>query len=234
MSTELQNLKNELTTLDNQYSLDDFNLVAKTSFLPRLQLCTAASEVVKNEQVSMNNFAIIPPQKADPIVLGKEVDVLLVNWRIHALDLSDRENIRSSFQPKSELFQEIKATADSKVPNNGCMYGPEYLIYVPQEKMWVTFFMGGETTRNEARNVHSFAYRKDPGEETAKFHVTPITLKSRRIEGKNNTWWSPFATKCSTPFDLPSTEECLSMQQEFLNTKEVTGLEKAEPEEITR
>jgi hypothetical protein len=205
--------------VENPYSEMDFDEVSGTRFLPRLQLFIAKSGAVSEGKIAMNHFGLVTFK--DSITdLGLETNILVINWRPRALDTSDRSNIRSSFQPQSELFQEIKA--QSAQPNSGCQYGPEYLIWVFQTEQFATFFMGGATTRNEAKMFHQL--------------LTKVaTLKSRLIKTEKFTWQSPFAVPCSkNDFTFPTPGKIIETQQEFLNPAEQTGMERVEAKVVDR
>lgn len=213
MNTDLarNDQETEIQVLPSKWTEEDFNAVKGSSgFLPYLALFIASSEPVKDGKVSMNSYALA--RGSDEFdELGKEIDVLIINRRPKALDLSDKDNIRSSFDPSSELFAEIKGKAQN-VQNSRCMFGMEFLVWIPSRKEFATFFMGSSTARNESRRVNELLGRK-------------CTLKSRKIESNQYTWFGPLATPCSAIFDMPELEQTIKVQEEFLNPREKTGAE---------
>lgn len=208
-----------IPVLENPYSASDFAEVSGTRFLPRLQLFIAKSGLVTEGKIQMNHFALV--MMKDQITdLGLEVNILPINWRPRALDTSDRQNIRSSFKPASELFQEIKGK--SSQTNSGCQYGPEYLVWVFAAEQFATFFLGGITTRIEASVFHQLLTK-------------PTTLKSRLIKTEKYTWQSPFGVPCTgNDFKFPSPDRIIEVQQSFLNPSEQTGMEKVEAHVVER
>jgi len=207
--------------VENQYSDADFNFVSGTRFLPRLQLFIAKSSAVSEDKIASNHYGLVTFK--DSIVdLGSEVTLLVINWRPRALDTSDRQNIRSSFKPESELFQEIKAK--SGMSNSGCQYGPEYLIWIPKVDQLATFFLGGATTRNEARMFHTFLTKM-------------VTMKSRMVKTEKYVWQTPVTVPCTidlSEFKFPTPQRIIEAQTEFLHAPEQSGLERVEARVVDR
>lgn len=232
MSTDLVSNDDVLSlVVDNPYENELKEILTAGTWLPRLQLFISNSEAVKSEQIGMNHYGLVVGK--DQIEdLGREVDVLLITIRPRALDTSDRDNIRASSDRNSELFQEIKDTADTVKGKSGCIYGPEFLIYVPSRKVFASLLMGSATSRNEAGRIGALMF----DEETKKRKITPVTLKSKPIKNSEFTWQGIMATRCSTPFELPLVEDINKVADVFLHPKEITGLEKVKVNEqqITR
>lgn len=181
-------------------------------FLPRLQLFISNSDAVKAEKIPMNHYGLVKGQ--DIIPLGKEVDIAIIAYRPRAIDASDKNNVRVSSIPTSDLFREIKDRQDN-TKNSGCLYGPEFLVWVPSQEKFATFLCGGRSTRNEARKINALMGK-------------PATLKSRFVDNGTFTWNTPIVTQCTTPFMVPSREEINRVAEEFLHPKEIMGAEKVE------
>lgn len=190
----------------------DIEAFAKTvqsgDYLPRLQLMSSNSDKCKTGDFPVNHYALIRDQTFTD--LGQEVDILVIAWRPKALEID--EELITSFDPESSTFKSIEER--SVQPNSGCMYGPEFLVYVPDNKAFATFFMGSKSARKEAPNVH------------AKLQMAG-TLSSKLIETKRYKWQSPIIKGCSTPFDVPDQTDLQAEVDKFLNPKE-TDLEIAE------
>lgn len=219
MSTDLalNNQGSEVEVIQSsRWSDEDFALVKGSSgFLPALTLFTATSEPVKDGKIGMNCYGL--RRSGDDIdELGKEVDIVVLNKRPKALDLTDKSNIRTSFDPQSDLFNEImgkaKAPKTKATEHLRCMFGYEFLVWVPDRKEFAAFFMGSATARNEARKVVDRLGQK-------------ATLKSKKIENSQNTWYGPVCLPCSALFDLPDPDESRRVQEEFLDPKEMPGKE---------
>jgi hypothetical protein len=201
-----------LPDLANPYD-DQYDKVASVGgLLPRLQLFISSSEMVKTEKIGQNRYGLVTGK--DQITdLGKEVDVLILTWRPRALDTSDRSNIRASSDINSDLFKDIQEKAGEQ--NSGCLYGPEFLLYVPMAEKFATCLFGSKTARNEARSVQAFIGK-------------PATFKSRLIKTNEYSWQAMMIVGCSTPFDIPTKQVMQEVCEEFLHPKEVSGAEKAE------
>lgn len=167
-------------------------------YLPRLQLMTSNSEMVKDDKFPMNHYALVRDQNyAD---LGKEVDVLLIEWRPKAIEID--EQILAVYDPDDAEFVRIQAESAKK--DTGCMYGPEFLIWVPKAEEFATFFMGSKSSRREATSVR--ALLKKAG-----------TLKSKKISTSQYTWYSPVIEKCASVFDVPGKDAILEQWEKFTN-----------------
>ena len=210
--TDLVHLGEEAENQLVKFSDDDFAAAASSgSYFPRLQLMTSNSKQCKNGEFPINHFALVVDQTFTD--LGDEVDILVLSWRPKAIDIGDE--IISVFDPNADEFKRIQQEAEN--PNSGCMFGPEYLVYIPQVEKFATFFMGSKTMRREAPNVK--ARIKKAG-----------TLKAGKIENKKYTWFSPQIVPCSTPFDPPAQDKLLEAVESF-NNPTSSNTEKVEESE---
>lgn len=180
---------------------DEFNALSSGgNFLPRLQLCTSNCDLCKDGTVPVNKYAVI--SDGDPLILGDSVDVIVVNWRPKALDMSDNENIIAVHDSKDPMFADISARSFEK--ESHCMFGPEFLVYLPDAQIFATFFMGSKTSRREAPQV------KKKMRQAA-------TLKSTLIETKAYKWQAVKVTNCSTPVAPPDAEALVEAVKQFQN-----------------
>lgn len=199
-----------------KYSDDDFSKVVTAGYFPRLQLMTAKSDECIAQRFPVNHYAFIRDQEL--IDLGETVDCLPIAWRPKALDVSDRSQVISVYDPDSDEFKRIYA--ESGVQDSGCMYGPEFLIWIPQIKQFGCLFMGSKSARRESGNIKTKLQ-------------SPITLKSKLIETAKYKWYSPVATICTTPFELPTPEILLDNVEKFNNPPE-SMVEKADTSQEER
>jgi len=174
-----------------------------SAFLPRLQLMTGNSDKCKKNEFPINKFALISGQKHTDI--GAEVNVLCLVWRPKAIDTkSDEIIICHDFE--NPEFDRIKQ--DSKEKDSGCMYGQEFLVWIPSIEQFATFFMGTPTSRREAPSMLALLQKA-------------ATLKPEMIKTKKYTYFSPGVSMCSTKFQLPDKAECLAQIKDFNNPKAV-------------
>ena len=170
-------------------------------YLPRLQLMTSNSDKCKQGDFPINHYAMIRDQTFTD--LGTDVDVLVIAWRPKALEIG--EELISSYDPDCETFKSIESRSAQQ--NSGCMFGPEFLVYIPEQRAFATFFMGSKSARKEAPNVHAKLQKSG-------------TLSSKLIETTKFKWQAPLMKGCSTPIDLPDKVDIDEQVQKFLNPKE--------------
>lgn len=205
----------------------DFDSIAKSSdFLPRLQLFTKG-KAVNRKLVGPGNYGI--PISDDEVTdLNDEVDIIPLARRPKAIDLSDRENIVSSFDINDPEFKRIQEQAHVK--ESGCMYGPSFLIYERSTRQFLEFYCGTKSSRLEAKRLFPYlpitaaqaeAMRaKNPDSDVQAHGPLPVTLKSRLIEKGKWTWHVPVVVKCSTPFtNLPDDAAFVKTIAKFLDVK---------------
>lgn len=191
-----------------------FEGLASSDFLPRLQLMVSQSKPCKAGEFPVNNFAFVKDKTT--IDLGKEVDVILCAWRPKAMDMNGGFVV--SHDQESDLFKDISARAPAK--DSGCMYGPEFLVWVPSQKAFASFFMGSTSSRRESPVVKAFLRQA-------------CTLTNKHIETSKNDWFIPTAKPCSTPLEAPTPEQLVAELEKFNNPRE-TKLEVAEDDTQAR
>jgi hypothetical protein len=168
-------------------------------YLGRLQLMTGGTKEVKAEQFPANHFAHIKDKNLED--LGDSVDVVVVAWRPKALDMND--GVAEVFDQESSEFQRIEKQASVKDSN--CMYGPEYLCWVPSINTFAVFYMGTASARRESPNMQA---RLEKG----------ATLGKQFIETKNFSWWAPKITPCNEDLSpLPDADLLKKWWEKFNN-----------------
>lgn len=195
---------------------DEFDFLTEGAWLPRLQFCAPNSDVVKEDKIPKNHYAkILGKHLTD---LGESIDIIPLERRRKAMDMSG-DQMLIVYDPKlviDEATGKKKATGEfarimekSTETNSGCMFGPEFLVYVPQLQEFLTFFMGSASARNESALL------------TARL-LKPTTLKSQALSNTKYKWTTPAVFECSTPFDLPNVEEVKAQIIRFNNPPEST------------
>lgn len=178
---------------------DAFALATKAGdYLPRLQLMTANSDQCKKGDFPINHYALVSGQNF--IDLGEALDIAVVIWRPKALEIGDE--IISVYDPEDGEFKRIQEKSEEK--DSGCMFGPEFLVYIPSKIEFATFFMGSKSSRREAPNLRARMGKA-------------ATLKSHLIETKKFSWFAPTIVPCSTPMDIPPVEEISEQVEKFNN-----------------
>lgn len=170
-------------------SMDAFDAVSASSFLPQLKLGGSQSEPVKEGKVKMGAYYT----KSGEAVTdhGSEVDAIAITWQPKALDYSDRENIVSSTDHQSELFKEIKAKADVK--DSECLCGFEFLVWLKEENKFVTFYLCSKSQKKVAPELNNLLGKA-------------ATFKSKLVKNAKFSWHVPVFTECPTPMTPPANE----------------------------
>ncbi len=190
---------------------EDFSGISgqRMSFLPRLQLFTSGSEAVKRGKISLARYGLIP-SKDELVDLGPTVLVIPVAWRPKAMNMKVDPPL-SFFKKNSPEFQEIKKTADEQ-PLSGCMYGPEYLMWL-NEHGFCTFFMGSKTARNEAPAVQALLPDKN---NTLRVGLLSVEF----IETTEYSWHGARITLSAQSIKHPSPDELAAALGNFLNPRD--------------
>lgn len=185
-------------------NVDDeaFSDVAKSSsFLPRLQLCGASSDAVKEGKVPMGHFALA--NRKEMIPLGAEIHIVNFGMRLKALDMSDKPP-KAYYDPKSADFQRVKAMAEKKVkgeqPKGLC--GCEFLVWIPDQKTFATFYLANATLLGEAKKVRALIGKR-------------MSLKSDLKSNAKFKWHGMLTFECSLPLEMPSKAELLQENRRF-------------------
>lgn len=182
---------------------DDSAMLAmqKPQYQPRLQFISKMSKFVEMENgISPNTFAIIHSDDEFKEI-GKTVDFTILSWRQKALDTNEG---KAYYDNQSKKFIEIQTRAET-VQNSGCMFGPEYLVYIPQEGVCATLFMGSKTLRFEVPKLQKFYKEQQPVQMSGKL----ITPKS----GNSKPYMSASAAICPTPILPPAPEKLAEIRE---------------------
>ncbi|MFX1512753.1 MAG: hypothetical protein ACFFCQ_09220 [Promethearchaeota archaeon] len=195
------NMGNDLVPQTENAPLVEYDkfLASNVEYLPRLQLFGSKSDAVTEEKIDIAHWGLVLDQ--DITDLGKEVDVILVDWRPKAMDTSGDVPI-ISHDPESELFEEI--IGKSTIRNSGCMFGPEFLVWIPETQQFATYFMSSKTARREAKKMKPLLNKG-------------ATLKSQLIDNGRYKWHGPVALPCTNPLTPPETVHLTKQRVAFQN-----------------
>ena len=230
MSKDLTVL-NELFTGENALSTqsaDDLReldaLSNSTSYLQRMQLYSKGKMGPKGSLIEAGHYGV--PKSSDLIQgMGTSIDVIVIDRKAKALDMSDLENIIVCHDVKNKEFQRIVDLAEH-TKNSGCAYGPCYLIYERTTKQFYEFFCGNKSARRESANINLFLpvtqQMIDEGLTTEKKprFFKPLSLGSVYSKKGNFEWFSPTSEECLTPFDMPEIDAIRSEIERFRKNDE--------------
>ena len=176
-------------------------VVSSGDYLSRFQLFGSKTDAVAEGRIAVAHYGLV---KDDDIIdLGPEVDVIIVTWRPKAVQTGNDFVI--SYDTQSEVFQKIKAM--SSVRDSGAMYGPEFLLWIPDAGVFTAFHMNSKTSRREAKKV-------------APLIGKACTFKARLITTPKYKWHGPVAIPCSADLTPPAEDALRAEADKFLNPPE--------------
>jgi hypothetical protein len=226
MPEETKNTELALKSLVPDGSIEKFNeqdfaaVASGGGYLPRLQLMISQSEQVKKGEFTQNHYALVRDKKLQDV--GSTVDVLVLAFRPKALQIG--EQIISIYNPTNPEFKKIQELSDVK--DSGCMFGPEYLLWIPSIKEFCTFFMGSKSARRESPNMQAILNKWKKGE----LGSPAASLKSHFIETPKYSWQAVTITGCSTPIEAPTVEAAKAQMEKFCNVKD-SEIETVDPKD---
>lgn len=210
----------------------DVENLLKSPFLPRLQVCGGNTEIVKEGKMAMGVYGLIY-DKNKFVDLGKEVDILVVGMRPKALRLPKEGNPMSYFKRESAEFKKIQA--DSKFPNSGCMFGMEFLVWIPSQAEWATLFLGTQSARKETPSVLTEMKKDFSGTSRDNYGAAKVTCHAPRlVKNPKGSWHIPQFGPCNSDLAvLPERDSLAEEIQKFASPPESVE-EKATGEERAR
>ena len=182
---------------DNNFS--DVAATLAANYLSRLQMFGSKSDACAEGKIGIGRYGIV---RDDTIVdLGIEIEAVIISWRPKALQL---EGFVTSFEPESDLYKKIKEL--STVKDSGCMHGPEFLLWIPDQDQFVTYHMSSKTARRESKKMEPLIGK------AATFRCKLIDPPASRFK-----WHGPVVTGCSTQLEVPPVEEIEEQVKRFQN-----------------
>lgn len=222
MSSDLSTLVGAEVVQESKYGSEvAHKAVAGSSFLPRLQLFQASSGPCKKSKIPIGTYAIVRGKDTVVHLLGDDVSAYVVSWRPKAIRILAGGKLEIQYNPKSAKFKKIEV--DSSIKDSGCMWGPEYLMYIPAVNEFVTCHFNNPTMRQAASGML-------PNVGKA------IALRVEYIDKGKHSWHGPVPLLSSTPLTVPGDPEAFktelaNQRNKFNNPKEEEELEDAVPAE---
>lgn len=204
----------EGTIVKNEDKHDE--MMASSKFLPRLQLYGGSTKECKQGLIGVGLYGI-KQSKESVLDLGKVLEVLPIDYRMVAVDMSDRDEIIVNYDENSDEFKRIQKSMKDK--DEGNFWGPQYLLWIPSVKKIVTWHLNNATSHKVSPIL-----KGQRGKAT--------TLKVEYIETKKYQWHGPIVLPSSQIYtDLPDPDDLLAKLTDFMNPK---ADEKAPSEEQVR
>jgi len=173
--------------------------VSSGSFLPRVQLCGSNSTLCKKNKIGQGRFCVTNAKDTILHDLSESFACLVISWRPKAMRFAGSDTV-AYYNPKSPFFNEVRAEADAK--KQGSSYGPEYLVYLPEQKIFATFYFMNPTMRREAPNMQ--------GQVGKVAQVSSVFIEKEKF-----SWHGPAVTACNTPVSFPTGDELPAFQSEL-------------------
>lgn len=201
----------------SKYSAQDFLDVSKSGdYLPRLGVVGSNTELFKEGKIKEIGKMYLQWDKSRFQVLNERINVISYLWRPKALDMRNTPPL-SYFDPKKDEFKVVQGL--SNVPNSNCMFGPEFLVWVPEANQIAMLFCGSKSARRVSGNIFA-AMLKGEG-ETAKQAPAAVTLKVTFAKQGKNSWHTFEVLPCNDPISVqPDPEELQEEINKFLNPPE--------------
>ena len=227
MSKELATISNLFGGIATTQTAEEIaaldNLSQGSDFLKRIQLYSKGKHVDK-KLVEAGNFGI--PLSTEKInQLGETIDVLIIERRAKAIDMSDLENLIITYDSTSDEFMRIESASTTK--DSGCSYGPSYLVFERVTGKFYEFFCGSKSARIESSAINAYLpvteamIEAGVTDEKKVRGPKPCTLRAHLIETPRFTWHVPQAEDCLTPFaKLPNVEQIAEEVNKFRNPDE--------------
>lgn len=212
MGTEL------LIPQENQVALvshDPKDILTGLTYNSRVQLFQAISNEVVDGKIGVGRFGVVK-DKAIEHDLGKSFNAVIIAMRAFAIDFRDPKKIATFTDPKSEGYKAILEIA-MRPGKQGCMAGPQFLLYMADFKEYMELGCFNKTFRREANNIFTLqGYR--------------VTFTSNKIEAGGNIWFGPKVTKCMEEFETPPVEQMKAVGMKFISSVKEDAEKVAEEE----
>lgn len=118
------------------------SVTAVADYLPYIKLCGASTNEAKEGKVPVGHFALILG-KDNLVDLGPEFPCGLVSWRPKASVY--KPEVRVCYDEEHPDFNKIADDPDGN-------HGPEFLIWLPEQKRWACLHLNNPTGRRESPN----------------------------------------------------------------------------------
>jgi hypothetical protein len=172
---------------------------SSVAYLRRLQLFTNKSDACAEGRIGIGHWGIVDDSAI--LDMGTEVDLVILAYRAKALQI-DGDAVVTDYDAKSETFAAIREK--SFVRDSGCMFGPEFLVYIPSVDFFATYFASSKTSRREAKKM-------------APLIGDAATFKSHLIEKGRWKWHGPLVFPCSVPLEIPDVDIISVAIEKFKN-----------------
>lgn len=208
-------------------------VAVSTAFLPRLQVNNGLSALVAEGKAGIGTLALVYT-KEKFVDLGKGVAVLALSVRAKALLMPDGGSPIAYYDQKSDDFVKVQKKAEEGTMN-GNMFGPEFLIWIPSQNTFATFYFSSDSMRRVAPQLLQIM-KKDPNNGAAGLQPAAAKIAPEMVKGKKHTWWVVSCNSESTPLPTPQPGfvKRLKLELEKFNNPPVSEVEQDEAADTSR
>ena len=228
MSTEIATPENTTALVINKKDLIADNADEKSlakfgsskTWLARIDLVGGNSSLAKEGKMGPGRYALVK-DKTTFIDLGTSFNCMVLGLRLKATKFVDGQPT-SYYDNNSQEFLDV--VTQSGEQDSGCMAGPEFLLWIPNQKCFATFHMASKSQQNESVNVKALL-----GDSATLMTALVKPPKSRY------SWHVTKTVACSINLTPPDMEDFQAQLQKFKNPPKPVVKEKApESEENAR
>ncbi len=170
----------------------------QNSYASRIQLFSFNSGAVTDNKIKAGHFGFVNGQ--DIKDLGEEIQVMPLGVRPKAMDLSGEKPL-IVYDTTNPIFAEIQSKAKASKESN-CMVGVEFLVYLPEEDVFTTFYLANATLLREAQNI------KDNLAQLLK-------MTSKLIKKDRYSWHGMTVALSSVEIQIPSRDRIVAELSAF-------------------
>jgi hypothetical protein len=173
-------------------------------YLGRFQLFGSKSDACAEGKIGIGHYGYVKDQNIDD--LGEEIDAVICTWRSKAVDNSG-DQLVINYDAGSETYNEIKKK--SFIRDSNCMFGTEFLLWIPSAGVFGTYHMNSKTARRESKKMAPLIGK------AATFRAILIDPPKSKFK-----WHGPVVTPCSAQLTIPELDVLKAEIEKFKNPPE--------------
>ncbi len=219
---------------------DDFKEMERmsqgTDFLRRIQLYSKGPNIDRG-LIGGGHFGV-PMSKTEITDLSAAIDLLIIERRPKAIDMSDTDNLIITYDSTSEEFRRIEEASATR--DSGCCFGPSYLVYERTTGKFYEFFCGSKSARIESSNINAYLpvtpemIKAGATKEEEVRGPKPCTLRAELVDNGRFTWHVAKPEDCLTPFELLPTLDDLNKEVAKFLTPDENEVEAVKEEDNSK
>lgn len=177
-------------------------MVKSGDWLPRIQLTTSGTNLVKEGKAEQGKFYLIVSND-NLRNLGDNMEFVSFAMRPRAMRFTNPP--LSYFDRQDPEFQKIQVESEGQ--NAGCAWGPEFLVWLPVPGVFALFFLNNPTLRRAAPGIITEMAVKNEKDEVIGLKPASILAKVELIKRDKLMWHGANFFPLSTPVAKPTAED---------------------------